>query len=128
MHQPEAYIGGAADLFDRGGSGRGDVINYGIFERHDSASCSTHHCSAASSLAKILVADLLVRVGVDRSFELQARVFMGHQTELFAHGRDGITNLADYANKFAAADIKLVRPVIRLPGVGQTDEASLLRV
>ena len=54
--------------------------------------------------------------------------FKLRQAELFAHGRDGITNLTDYTDKFAMADTKLVRPVIRLPGGGQTDAASHLRV
>ena len=53
---------------------------------------------------------------------------MGHQTEFFAYGRDGITNLADYTHKFAGADTKFVRPVIGLPGAGQTDTASLPHV
>ena len=46
---------------------------------------------------------------------------MGHETELFAHSRDGITNLADYTHQFAGTDAKLVRPVIGLPGAHQTD-------
>jgi hypothetical protein len=46
---------------------------------------------------------------------------MGHETELFAHSRDGITNLVDYTHQLAGTDAKLMRPVIGLPGARQTD-------
>jgi len=54
-------------------------------------------------------------------------IFSGHETELFAHSRDGITNLANYAHQFAGADVKPVRPVIGLPGADQTDTVKFGR-
>ena len=50
------------------------------------------------------------------AFSCGARFFSGHQTERFAHSRDGITYVADYTPQFARTDAKPVRPVIGLPG------------
>ena len=52
---------------------------------------------------------------------------MGHETELFAHSRDGITNLVDYTHQLAGTDAKLMRPVIGLPGARQTDTVTFGR-
>jgi hypothetical protein len=39
--------------------------------------------------------------------------------------RKGITDLADYVHQFAVADIKLVGPVVGLPGADQTYAARI---